>query len=194
MRYFKYKNILSDITYMNIEIFNGGWSYTNLEMKNLFNHIDITKEYDSYNIIEFGAGDSSEKIYSLFKNVKKLQYYIVESNTTYLPENTNNKYKIILYDENNIMKISLNTLIQPILFDLILIDGPNGESRKYWYNKIKNYVKPGSIILVDDFNHYESFSEELDKNYDYELLSFSNIPFAVNGEHSWKIVKVTNIK
>ena len=77
-------------------------------MNNLFNHIDITKQYDNYNIIEFGGGDSSEKIYSLFKNVKNLQYYIVESNPTYLPENTDNKYKIILYDEIDIENISLH--------------------------------------------------------------------------------------
>ena len=179
---------------MNIEIFNGGWSYTNLEMKNLFYHIDITEKKDNYNIIEFGGGDSSEKLYGLFKNVLNLQYYIIESNSLYLPNNTNNKYKIILYNENDIKNINLNILIEPILFDLILIDGPNGDARKFWYNKIKNFVKIGSIILIDDFNHYESFGEELDKNYEYELLSLCMIPFVAYGEHSWKIVKVTCIK
>lgn len=52
--------------------------------------------------------------------------------------------------------------------------------------------KPGSIVLVDDFNHYNSFGEELDKHFTYELLSFSNEPFVPNGEHSWKIVKVVD--
>ena len=179
---------------MIIDMFNGGWSYTNLEMTQLFNHIDVTKEYDNYNIIEFGGGDSSEKIYNLFKHVKNLQYYIIESNPNYLPENTDNKYKIILYDENDIINMDLHKIIEPMFFDLILIDGPNGDSRKHWYNKIANYIRPGSIILIDDFNHYESFGEELDKNYEYELLSLHDVPFVPYGEHSWKIVRVTSIK
>jgi hypothetical protein len=35
---------------------------------------------------------------------------------------------------------------------------------------------------------------ELDKNFDYELLSFSNEPFVIDGEHSWKIVKIIKNK
>lgn len=178
----------------NIRIFNGGWSYTNLEMSELFKNIDLTKTYENYNILEFGSGDSSKKMYSLFeKDVTKLNYYIVESNAFYLPDNKE-VYNIILYDENNIENIELNNYIHnDIKFDLILVDGPTGEKRKYWYKKFKNFVKIGSIILVDDFNHYVSFGQELDNNYEYELLSYSNIPFRPNGEHSWKIVRVTNI-
>lgn len=37
-------------------MFNGGWSYTNDEMNELFKHIDLNIECDKYNIIEFGGG------------------------------------------------------------------------------------------------------------------------------------------
>jgi hypothetical protein len=174
-------------------LFNGGWSYTNNEMKELFDHIDLNIEREEYSIIEFGGGDSSLKIYNLFYKVKNVTYYVVESNIDYLP--SNNFFNGILYNESEISNFQLQDYIQQnIKFDLVLIDGPNGDSRKYWYNKIKQFVKIGTIILIDDFNHYESFGIELDLNYEYELLSLSMIPFVPYGEHSWKIVKVTNIK
>lgn len=177
-----------------MNIFNSGWSYSNLEMTELFKHIDLNISHDSYNILEFGGGDSSLKIYNLFKNVKKINYFLFESNAYYLPSKKELFY-ILLYDENNLENIIFNEHINvEIKFDLVLIDGPNGEKRKNWYNKIKNNIKLGTIILVDDFNHFSSFGEELDKNYDYELLSYSNIPFVAYGEHSWKILKVNNIK
>jgi len=175
-------------------IFDGGWSYTNLEMTSLFKNIDLNKNYDNYNILEFGSGNSSLKIYNLFQNVKKLNYFIFETNAEYLPKNKD-LFNINLYSENNIQNVNIEDYIKDnIKFDLILIDGPNGENRKYWFNKIKNFVKNDTIIVVDDFNHFFSFGEELDKNYDYEILSYLNIPFVASGEHSWKIVKVTNIK
>ena len=93
------------------------------------------------------------------------------------------------YDKDNIEDVLLPTHN----FDLILIDGPSGEKRQLWYNKIKNFVKINTIILIDDFNHYKSFGEQLDKHFEYELLSHSDIPFEPFGEHSWKIVKIKNI-
>ena len=72
------------------------------------------------------------------------------------------------------------------------MDGPNGDKRSLWYSKIRSVVKPGTLLLIDDFNHYKCFSDELDKNFNYELLSFSNEPFVPYGEHSWKIVRIIN--
>jgi hypothetical protein len=161
-------------------------------MSELFKYIDLDKTYENYNILEFGAGDSSKKIHSLFeKIVKNLNYYIVECNEAYLPANKE-AFNVILYDEKKVETVELS-IHNDIKFDLILVDGPNGENRKHWYNKFKKFVKIGSIILVDDFNHYASFGEELNNNYEYELLSHSDIPFVAYGEHSWKIVKVINI-
>jgi hypothetical protein len=163
-------------------------------MNELFKHIDLTVLRENYNIIEFGGGDSSKKIKGLFSNVKDLKYYIFESDPTFLPDNKE-EFNIILYDKEKIEYVEMNNYIDnTIKFDLILIDGPNGDSRKYWYEKVKPFVKKNSIILVDDFNHYSCFGEELDKNFEYELLSHVDIPFVPYGEHSWKIVSVTNVK
>lgn len=171
---------------MEIPNFLGGWSYTQKEMTELFKHI---KYNENYSILEFGSGDSTNKIYNHFKKyTKNLMYYSYESNPEYMKENT--PYYLKLYDINNIE----NTFIPDVQFDLILIDGPNGDKRSLWYSKIKNNVKIGTICLIDDFNHYKCFGEELDRNYEYELLSFSDEPFVPYGEHSWKIVRILSIK
>jgi SAM-dependent methyltransferase len=166
--------------------FSGGWSYTQKEIQELFKYLNFK---ETYSILEFGSGDSTIKLYNYIKKyVNNLIFYTYESDSNYIIENTEINY--ILYDINNIQDV----VIPDIQFDLILIDGPNGDKRSLWYSKIRNNVKKGTIILIDDFNHYKCFSDELDKNFEYELLSFNNEPFVPNGEHSWKIVKVIDVK
>jgi len=48
--------------------FEGGWSYTNKEMGELFKNIDFSKKYEDYKILEFGGGDSSIKIWNYFND------------------------------------------------------------------------------------------------------------------------------
>jgi UDP-N-acetylglucosamine 2-epimerase (non-hydrolysing) len=157
--------------------FCGGWSYTQKEMDELFKHT-----WSNMNVLEFGAGDSTRKIFNL---LKPSSYYVYETDLSYVPDMKD--ITTVVYNQGNIENIEIN---HGVVFDLVLIDGPNGEKRKHWFSKLRSCVKPGTIILVDDFNHYESFGEELDKHFDYELLSFSNEPFQPYGEHSWKIVRI----
>ena len=170
------------MTSPDISPFNGGWSYTQKEMNSLFRFIEYK---DDYNILEFGAGDSTQKLWHHFKKyTKNLSYTVFESNPSYIPLIP--ELKPVVYDENN-----MDTLEIPEgKFDLILIDGPNGDRRRKWYSKIRKSVKPGTLIIIDDFNHYACFSEELDKNFEYETLDHVDTPFVPYGEHSWKIVKV----
>ena len=90
------------------------------------------------------------------------------------------------YDIENIEVV----VIPEITFDIVFVDGPHGDKRSKWYSKFKKNVKVGTIILIDDFNHYKCFSEELDRHFRYETLSYSDEPFVPYGEHSWKIVRV----
>jgi hypothetical protein len=168
-----------------ITSFKGGWSYTQKEISELLKNLTFKKDYS---VLEFGSGDSTKKLYEYIKNyTTNLTFYTYESDINYVEDNKEIHY--ILYDINKIKDV----VIPDIKFDLILIDGPNGNLRSLWYSKIKNNVKNGTIVLIDDFNHYSSFSEELDKNFEYETLSFSNIPFVPYGEHSWKIVRIKGI-
>lgn len=179
----------NQIVNYSIPEFSGGWSYTNKEMRELFKHVNY---YPSYSILEFANGDSSLKILDHFKkHTKSLNYTLYPSDNTFLSNNLNDNFEVQLYDLNRIESIPMPTRT----YDLILVDGPNGEARSLWYSKLKPCVKKGTLLLVDDFNHYKSFSEELDKNFEYELLSFSDEkPFSPSGEHSWKIVRIIRAK
>lgn len=163
--------------------FNGGWSYTQLEMTELFKHLTF---HPNFSVLEFGSGDSTKKLYTYIKShVQSLTFYTYESDLSFI----DTEIPDIRYMKYNISEI--DSLELPNLqFDLILIDGPNGELRSKWYSKIKKHVKTGTILLIDDFNHYKSFSTELDKNFLYTVLSFSDEPFVPYGEHSWKIVSI----
>lgn len=172
---------------MSVPRFEGGWSYTQKEMNELFKYLFYNNQ--EYKVLEFGSGDSTIKIYNYLKQkVDNVVFYTYESNQNFVFNH--DSINIIFYDENKINDI----VIPNQKFDLILIDGPNGDKRSLWYSKIRENVKEGTIILIDDFNHYKCFSEELDINFNYELLSFSDEPFVPYGEHSWKIVKIISIK
>ena len=169
---------------MSEPIFEGGWSYTQKEMNELFKYI-LYEDKREYKVLEFGSGNSTIKLYDYFKQkVNNVVFYSYESDPNFMFNHK--EINLVSYDNNNIKDVVIPTQ----KFDLILIDGPNGDKRSLWYSKIRDNVKEGTIILIDDFNHYKCFSDELDKNFNYELLSFSDEPFVPNGEHSWKIVKI----
>lgn len=167
---------------MQLPSFSGGWSYTQREMEEFFSHVVY---FPNMAVLEFGSGDSTIKLYDHFKRyVDNLDFYTYESNSNFIGSHKGVHY--ISYSESNIDEV----VLPRIQFDVILIDGPNGDKRSKWYSKIKENVKTGTIILIDDFNHYQCFSDELDKNFKYETLSHHEEMFVAYGEHSWKIVRV----
>ena len=166
-------------------VFVGGWSYSQKEINELFKHIVYA---ENYSILEFGSGDSTIKLYNHFKqSVANLTFITYESDPSFIQ--THDTIQYVKYNENDIPDL----LITDKVFDLILIDGPTGDKRSLWYSKIRNNVKPGTIILIDDFNHYKCFSDELDKTFEYEMLSFSDEP-PLPGNKSWKIVRIIAAK
>lgn len=40
-------------------------------------------------------------------------------------------------------------------YDLVIIDGPNGNGRNFSYLVLKNHLKTHSKIFIDDFDHYD---------------------------------------
>ena len=100
----------------------------------------------------------------------------------------------VFYDENNIQNLDIGN----DKYDFILIDGPTGVSRKYWYSKITNNVKSGTIILIDDWCHYQEFEDALVNDFGskikYEIIEtrkeYDPKADAHLGYKSWKIVKI----
>ena len=157
---------------------NSGWSYCSEQILQFENNLNKT---DFLEIIEFGAGDSSIKIYDYFcQKYKNIVYTCYENDNRWMFKH--DKIKLILYD------FVENVNLENKKYDLILVDGPTGVSRKFWYKKIKNIVKSGSILHIDDYDHYQEFEQELKNNLIYKELyrqSRSKV-----GEKSWLTVEI----
>lgn len=174
---------------LDFSIFKGGWSYMAEEMKNAVNSLPIK---DSISVLEFGCGDSSIKLFNLLSKKYKVEYCAYESNPNY--KINHNEINCKVYNENDIEKIDLGNK----KYDFILIDGPNGVLRKFWYAKIVNNVHKDSVILIDDWCHYQEFEDALVKDFGlrvpYKILE-TRKEYDPNsdphlGYKSWKIVIV----
>jgi hypothetical protein len=54
-------------------------------------------------------------------------------------------------------------------YDLVLIDGPNGNGRNFSYIHLKNKLNSGAYIIIDDYFHYD-FVEKCLMFFDCEIL------------------------
>lgn len=158
--------------------FNGGWSYSSKQIENLFKYLEGGP---SIYVLELGSGDSTVKLYEYLKTkFDTVHFYSLETDNKYLCKDS--RIHGILYDSIETCEIPNQ------IYDLILVDGPTGEVRSMWYSKIKPFCKKGSIIHIDDFCHFETFSKNLDANFVYEVLDFHERQ--VVSEHCWKTVKL----
>jgi hypothetical protein len=166
-----------------LDVFIGGWSYTTKEIIEFIKHL---KYKDSYNVLEFGSGRSSKAVYDIVSRYcYNISYDVYETEKTNYKNINSIPYKISDID-------NLKTLDKK--YDIIIIDGPDGNLRAKWYHKIRNNVKDDTIIFIDDYNHYIEFENELNKNFSYKVLSASDEPFRAFGEHSWRIITNINVK
>jgi hypothetical protein len=166
--------------------FVGGWSYTQNEIRDFLKHITSR---ETYNVLEFGSGNSTRILYDILERYcQTITYDTYETDETYRVVHKN--VNTILYDSNQIDQL----IIPNKIYDIILIDGPNGVLRSKWYSKIRNHVAYHTIMLIDDYNHYTEFEAELNKNYSYIVLSLSDEPFRPYGEHSWRIITHITLK
>lgn len=68
-------------------------------------------------------------------------------------------------------------------YDLIIIDGPNGNGRNMAYLHIQDHIKSGSIIFIDDYN-------SRDNNYDYKFID--NLKNILNVEEVYTNTNINN--
>ena len=54
-------------------------------------------------------------------------------------------------------------------YDIVLIDGPHGNGRNFAFLHIKNYIKTGTIIFIDDYCHYD-FLYKCQEIFDCEII------------------------
>jgi len=123
----------------------------------------ILPEQKNLNVLEFGCGITTSKLYeALITKYDNVKYVTYEHNTEWLPSNKNVEARI--FSINDLLTGGINIPLDE-KYDLVIVDGPDGELRKYWYSLFKNNVKKGTIIHIDDAFHYESFEDELKKNF-----------------------------
>jgi|APGre2960657444_1045066.scaffolds.fasta_scaffold85686_1 hypothetical protein len=178
-----------DFNNMDFSVFKGGWSYMAQEMQNA---VSLLPQQKNLSVLEFGSGDSSIKLFNLLSKKYKVDYTSFESNKDFYINHT--EINCLIYDETQIEKLNIHNN----KYDFILIDGPNGVLRKHWYSKITQNVKKDTIILIDDWCHYEEFEQSLINDFGskikYEVIETRKEYDPNSAPHlgykSWKIIKV----
>lgn len=157
----------------------GGWSYCDQQIVEITPFLEKDK---SIKILELGSGDSTVKLYDYYNTLYEgVVFHTFENNRKYLCNHED--IQSHLYDSVQ------NCDLPEEVFDLVLVDGPFGESRKDWYSKLGKVSKVGTVIHIDDVYHFDSFLEELDRYFEYETL----FDFGRGQHNCWRTVKVTKI-
>lgn len=165
---------------MNIGL-QGGWSYCDRQIQECVSYLNTS---GSIKVLELGSGDSTIKLYNyLSTKYEEVILHTFDTDQRYLCKDP----KVIPHYYISVESCELPEEV----FDLILVDGPNGEARKFWYSKLKDKCRVGSIIHIDDDCHYASFMEEVNSNFEYELLD--NVSMGRGGLTCWKTIRVTKI-
>jgi len=122
---------------------------------------------DNISVLEFGAGITTVKLYDALKTkYNDVNYVTYEDNPKWAPNHKG--IDVRLYNKKDLTSGKLS-IPNDEKYDIVIVDGPDGELRKYWYEIFKDNVKDNTIIHVDDAFHYPSFESELSlifKNYD----------------------------
>jgi hypothetical protein len=133
---------------------------------------------DTFQILEFGAGEGTVRLVELLQKQNiPYEYNTFENCLNFilnLPNVTFHYYPLpdVEWHHLDQWRPFVQSVEMPDLpiADLVIVDGPHGRSRADWYTKFKHLTRPGTIILIDDFHHYEEFGDELDKNFVYETI------------------------
>lgn len=170
-----------DIQSEECSLFPGGWSMPPREMHDALKSVTYT---DTLKILEMGSGEGTRVLAILLRSKGIPNLYVSYENDP----------RFLVKDPGvtTIMWSEFPKELYHDIFDLVIIDGPNGKIRKNWYPLLRSVVRPGTVIAIDDFGHYKEFGEALDKNFTYTTISEYE-PQARRGV-TWKVVVVNAIK
>jgi hypothetical protein len=125
---------------------------------------------------------TDESYSKMFKNKKLDKSLLYTKKTPLTSRQKNNFYEIKDGDLTGI-------------YDLMILDGPNGNGRNLSYLHMVDHLAIDSIILIDDYTHYD-FVEKFSLFFDFEVLHEDN----KGGIDQWstggiyKILKITKKK
>ena len=132
----------------------------------------ILPDGDSIRVLEFGAGRSTTLIFNaLKKKYKNITYVTYETNVKYAPETEGVTVRMHTRKELTLSTISIP---KDEKYDLVIVDGPDGEDRKYWYPLFVDNVDKGAIVHIDDAFHFPSFEHEFLKSFPHAEILYEH--------------------
>lgn len=143
-----------------------------------------------FSVLELGAGAGTAALNEILR-AKPLRY-------NYISLESNAKYLAAVPGVLSVHQPSFpDDLLQvlPTTFgkaDLIIVDGPNGVIRSRWYPLLRPLVRRGTVLLLDDFDHFPEFAQALDSNFNYQLIDHVNLGKPASGGSvvCWRIVRI----
>jgi len=127
--------------------------------------------------------ECTDKSYeNMFKNRKFDKTLMYPKKTPLTTRQKNNFYNIKDGDINGI-------------YDLMILDGPNGNGRNVSYLHMIDHLDVNSIVLIDDYTHYD-FIEKFSLFFEFVVLHEKNSGSVDqwNSGGIYKILKITNKK
>jgi len=123
----------------------------------------LLPEKETVRVLEFGAGRSTKLIFdALKKKYKEVVYVTYETNPKYVP--TEEGITVRMHTREDLVNSQI-TIPSHEKYDLVIIDGPDGDLRKHWFFLFKDNVQKSTIIHIDDAFHYPSFELEFRNNF-----------------------------
>lgn len=99
-------------------------------------------------------------------------YELMFKDKTYDRSNMNNKKTALTTrQKNNFYDVKEGDITGK--YDLMILDGPNGNGRNFSFLHMKEHMKSGGYILVDDYTHYD-FVERMVTIFDGEIIFEDN--------------------
>jgi len=175
------------------------WSISEDGLKGIENVLDNIPFCCDYNIVEFGSGASTLLIENFIKEsgLTRVRLLSFDNSTRYAAKSNNvvicpivhcsddsfgavfknKKYDPSLFkrnlskpkskQKNCFYKITEEYL--PDSIDFLIVDGPHGNGRSLAFLHAKDKLHPGSIVFIDDYDHYD-FVEKFSLFHDYDVV------------------------
>ena len=149
--------------------FPGKWSLWPAQMFAALNEVTI-RDGIPLMVMELGSGAATDVLASILQTqLGKVIYLAYENNADYI-----SKHPVVstyYWDGDVAGSWFSNCLARyPGPYDLIIIDGPNGVDRAKWYPMLRDHIRPGAILIIDDFDHYTEFQTALDELCEYDVV------------------------
>jgi len=166
-----------DITESECSVFKGRWS---LKPAQVFPALRAVTYSSTLRVIEFGAGIGTHDMFNLLQSkVPKLSYTSYENNPDYVCDNSG--VFTVLWD-------TFPSDLVGDIYDFVIIDGPNGRQRINWYPMLVKHTAPGTIMLIDDYEHFPEFEEALNANFKYDVIGIYRRTF--QRDLTWIVVRI----